>query len=165
MKLKRIIFWGIICFLCLSLGIIGLIYNNRIFNQRKNELTKIVNLFNETNIIKKYNSFGINIEAHLEEKNIIVTYNENEIIYEFKGNYLETEMPYNSDIIFNTTMAMADSIAAYYGNDKDYVNEYFTSNQVYTLTLDQGIKFTQKDGYYNIKISLTNYIGKEKTTI
>lgn len=164
MKLKRIIFWGIICFLCLSLGIVGLIYNNRIFNQRKSELNELVNLFNETNIIKKYNSFGININAKLEDKNIIVTYNENELIYEFKGNYLEIDTPENSDIIYNITMAVADSIATYYGNNKDYVNEYFTNNQVYSFTLDDGIEFTPKDGQYKIKISLINYIGKEKVS-
>ena len=59
----RSIFWGTIALISLILGIMGLIYNNRILNIYKSDLQNITTLFNNATVIRNYEEVNTKITA------------------------------------------------------------------------------------------------------
>lgn len=157
----RATFWGIIALIVLILGIMGAIYNNRIFSSRKNELENITILFNNSKFIKNYDTIGTKIYSELKGKNIIVKYEsieEKEYIFKLKNGYLETNIEKNDTIGKIIAMVITDSIAVNKGNIEGNTYPLFNDNTILNYKLNEGIEYNIKNNKYNIKINLDKYL-------
>ena len=158
----RIVFWGIICMLCLSAGIFGIIYNNQNFNKRKDDLLNIVKTFNSNQLINEYKKININLNSNLQDKNLVVTYTgniSNEYTFKLKNNYLETTINKSDNIANIVVMLIADSISTIHGEKQNSINDLFDNN-IYNYKFEDGISFIDKSNKYLVKINLDNYIKK-----
>ena len=164
----RSIFWGLLALILLSLGITGLIYNNKIFNENKNELKRIIEIFNNNNTIKDYSERKTYITATLDGKNINIKYSgvENkEYIYKSKSGYLETTINDTDTIGKIILMVITDSIAVNKGNIEGDSYKIFNDNSIYNYKLKDGIEFSQKMNNNSlVKINLKKSIIKNENS-
>ncbi len=159
----RCIFWGLIMLIVLSLGIIGIIYNVNSFNDNESDLKRIISIFNNNTTIKDYEKVDTKIEATLKGKNIIVevkSTTDKVYKFNFKRNYLETNIEKDDSIGNIIVMVLADSISVNHGGFEGDTYNSFTNQSVYNYTLDQGIEYNEKNSKYRIKINLENAISK-----
>lgn len=165
-NLLRIIFWGFITLICLTCAVSGLIYNNILFKNRETDLKNIVEVFNNTKVIKNYESVNTNIIAKLDGKNIKVSYEGVEIKeykYKLKNGYLQTELEDNDAVGKIILMVLADSIAINKGQNEGEIYTLFNNNTVLTYKLKDGIEYKNKNNSSVIKLNLDNYILRKET--
>ncbi|MCI8330501.1 MAG: hypothetical protein HFE04_00195, partial [Bacilli bacterium] len=115
----RSIFWGLIMLILLALGILGVIHNINSYQEKKNDLEKIVTIFNNNNTIKEYEKVDTKIKATIDGKNIIVnckTVTNKEYIFTFKREHLETNIAKDDTLGRAIIMVLADSISVNKGN-------------------------------------------------
>ncbi len=157
----RSIFWGLIAIISLSLGIIGIIYNNNIFDKQKDDLNRIIEIFNNNNTIVNYESIGTYIIASLDGKNIKIKYDgaeKKEYTYKLKNGYLETNLNPNDNIENVILMILADSIAVNKGNLEGDTYSLFNNNSLLNYNLKNGIEYTQKNNKYKVKLNINSPI-------
>lgn len=162
----RIIFWGFITLICLTCAISGLVYNNILFKNRETDLKNIVNVFNNTKVIKNYESVNTNITATLDGKNIKILYEGVEIKeykYKLKNGYLQTELKNNDAIGKIILMVLADSIGITKGQVEGEIYTLFNNDIVLNYKLKDGIEYKNKDNYSIVKLNLDNYILRKAT--
>ncbi len=160
-NLIRSFFWGTICFIMFSVGIVGFIFNNRIINTYKNDVDNIITIFNNNETIQNYITRNININVDKKGKNIIVTVesvNIEKYKFELKQGYLETSYVKNDSFGKIITMIMADSVAVYKGLPKESVYPLFNNNEIYKYDFEEGISFETKKDKYLVKINLSSPI-------
>lgn len=156
----RIVFWGIICIICICLGVFGVIYSNRIFNEKKSTLENIVSSFNLNEILNDYKKININFNAELNKKDIVIKStgkNENEYTFKFKNTYLETKISKSDSLGEIVVMLVAGSISNIHGEEQNSINSLFNKD-IYNYKLKDGIEFTDKTDSYIVKLSLDNYL-------
>lgn len=159
----RSIFWGIIMLITLSLGIVGVVYNIKSFNDSESDLKRIIEIFNDNQTIKDYEKVDTKINASLKGKNIIVevkmattkTYK-----FNFKRDYLETNIETDDSLGNVIVMVLADSISVNKGGFEGDTYNSFTTKEIYEYTLDEGIEYKTLNDREQIKISLKNSIPK-----
>lgn len=159
----RSIFWGLIMLITLSLGITGVIHNIKSFNDSESDLKRIVEIFNNNQTIKDYENVDTKIKASLKGKNIIIeaemattkTYK-----FNFKRDYLETNIETNDALGNVIVMVLADSISVNKGGFEGDTYNAFTTKNVYEYNLDEGIEYKTLNDREQIKISLKNSISK-----
>lgn len=157
----RCIFWGFILLITLSLGIFGLIYHNRIFESNKDDLNRIVEIFNNSQTVKEYTDRKIYVTASLDGKNIKIKYpgsESKEYTYKLKNGYIETTYNENDSIARVMLMILTDSIAVNKGNMEKETYKYFNDNSIYNYKLKDGIEFSLKNNTYKVKINIKNTI-------
>lgn len=163
----RTIFWSFITILLLASGIIGLIYNNEIFNTRKDELNSIIKIFENSKIIKNYESIAAKITAELKGKNISITYNgakKETYSFKLKNGYLETNIEKNDSIGRIIVMVLTDSIAINKGRPEESTYIVFNDENILKYKLNDGIEYKLKNNNtYNIKINLDKYLINKYT--
>ncbi len=157
----RTIFWGFITLLLIVSGSIGLMYNNKIFNERKDDIEKIISNFNNSEVIKNYKTVNSNIEAELDGKNIKITYNgveTKEYIFKLKNSYLETNIDEYDSIGKIIIMVLTDSITMNNGYIEGSTYDLFKKDIVLYYKLKDGIEYKLKNEIYTVKISLNNVL-------
>ena len=165
-NLFRTIFWGFITLICLTCAVSGLIYNNILFKNRETDLKNIVEVFNNTKVIKNYESVNTSIIARLDGKNIKISYEGVEIKeykYKLKNGYLQTELENNDAIGKIILMVLADSIAINKGQNEGEIYTLFNNDTVLTYKLSEGIEYKEKDNYSIIKLNLDKHILRQET--
>lgn len=160
--LFRIIFWSIIFIILLFCGIVGIINSNKNFNNNKDKINKIITIFNNHSTIKEFSNISTNIEASLNNKKIIINYNDiNSYKFTINNNYLETTINKNDSNAKIALMLLADSIAVYYGREEKTTFTYFTSDKVLSLELNDGISYKENNNKYIVKLNLNKYIKSD----
>lgn len=161
-NIYRIMFWGFVLVICLAAGIVGVITNNQLFKQRKNELESIINYYNNSKVLKDYRLRNVMVSATINKKDIIVTYegvNKSTYKYVLYDGYLKTEYGQNDDFGKVSLMLMADAISMYYGNAETDTYQIFNSNQLYDYTFDDGISVKLNKGKYIAKLNLNKALN------
>lgn len=155
----RTIFWGIIMICSLGLGIFGMIEKDKQLSSNKDEINKILEIFNSNETINEYKRVGTIVTATLKGRNININFGDYEN-YTFKVNndYLETNVSKTDNIAKIIIMILSDSIAVKKGEEPQNVYSYFNEDIVYDYTLKDGIEYTADGLNYNVKISLINHI-------
>ncbi len=164
----RSIFWGTIALISLILGIMGLIYNNRILNIYKSDLQNITTLFNNATVIRNYEEVNTKITASVKGKKIIVKTDgilEDEYIYKLKRGYLEITVSSNDSLSRIITMVLADSVAITKGQEEGDTYPLFNNGDTLNYKLEDGISYTLDKENYIIRINLDNYIVKQDNYI
>ena len=159
----RSIFWGLIMLILLALGILGVIHNINSYQEKKNDLEKIVTIFNNNNTIKEYEKVDTKINAAIDGKNIIVnckTVTNKEYIFTFKREHLEINIAKDDTLGRAIIMVLADSISVNKGNFEGDTYNTFTDNKVDNYTLEDGIEFKNTNDRQTVKISLENPVKK-----
>ncbi len=161
----RIVFWGIVCIMCVCAGVFGVIYSNQNFNSKKSDLENIVETFNNNPLINDYKRVNVNLSASLSGKSIVISYTGNiseDYIFKFRKNYLETTISKSDNIAEIVVMLMADSVSTIHGEAQNSINDLFDS-RIYSYKFEDGISYTDKTDKYLVKINLDNYI-KNRTS-
>ncbi len=162
----RIVFWGIICIMCVCAGVFGVIYSNQNFNNRKSDLVNIVEIFNANPLINDYKRINVNLTAKLNGKNIVISYTGNvseEYTFKFRKNYLETTISKSDNIADIVVMLIADSVSTIHGEEQNSINNLFDS-RIFSYKFEDGISYTDKTDKYLVKINLDNYIKNNRTS-
>lgn len=157
----RSIFWGLMSLIMLSLGIMGMLFHNKIFNEKKDDLIKITEAFNKSKIVQTYKNASTDIEAYLDGKNIKIIYHGVETkkyTFKLKNGYLETKIKEKDETGKLLSMVLADSVAIINGQSEGSTYPFFTNNDVLSYSLNDGIEYKRKNDIYVIKINLNNYI-------
>ena len=161
-NILRLIFWGLITICLFSAAIVGSIYNNRIFNSRKDDLEKIIMIFENSKIIKNYHSIDTRINAELEGKNIKITYDGadvKEYVFKLKDGYLETNINQNDSIGKIIVMVITDAIAINKGRNEESTYIVFNNNKMLDYKLEEGIEYKKIKDTFNVKINLDTYLN------
>ena len=156
----RIIFWGLICIICICLGVFGVIYNNKIFNEKKPTLENIVSSFNSNELLYEYKKINVNLNAELNKKDIVIKStgnHSNEYTFTFKNTYLETKISKSDSFGEVVVMLVTGSISTIHGEEQNSINTLFNKD-IYNYKLKDGIEFIDKTDSYIVKISLDNYL-------
>lgn len=164
-NLLRTIFWGFISLICLTCAISGLIYNNMLFKDRETDLKNIVEVFNNTKVIKNYENVNTSIIARLDGKNIKILYEgveTKEYKYKLKNGYLQTELDDNDAIGKIILMVLADSIAINKGQNEGEIYTLFNNDTVLAYKLSEGIEYKEKDNSSIIKLNLDKHILRKE---
>ena len=156
-NIYRIMFWGLVCTLSLAAGIVGVITNNQLFSQRKNELNSIISYYNESDLLKEYRLANVMVSASLDNKDIVVTYEgieSKKYRYVLYNGYLKTTYNKNDSFAKVSLMLITDAISQYYGNPAKNVYSEFNNDEIYNYTFDKGINFELNKNKYIVKINL-----------
>ena len=157
----RSIFWGFVLILFLVLGTVGIIRENKIYNEYKNELSILSKNFNQNEIIENYKQVNNEITSKIKDKKIIITSKSietTEYVFKLKNGYISTEIDKNDTFGKTIVMAIADSIAVNKGLPMGSTYSIFNDNTVLQYKLNDGIEYKNKKDSYIINISLINPI-------
>lgn len=164
----RTIFWGFITLICLTCAVSGLVYNNVLFKNRETDLKNIVEVFNNTKVIKNYENVDTTITAQLDGKNIKILYEgveTKEYKYKLKNGYLQTEIKDNDSVGKIILMVLADSIGVTKGQNEGEIYTLFNNDTVLTYKLKDGIEYKNKDNSSIVKLNLDNHILRKEELI
>lgn len=150
----RLIFWGIIAIVTVSLGFVGLLENNKKFESTKNILTNITKVFNGNETVQKYNKIGNNVKAYVKNRSIYITFQSDTYRFKLKEDYLEGEILRNNERAEMITMLLTDSVYVTNGGVTENIYQLFTDQIIYSYKLNQGIEFTTEGEYYIVKIKI-----------
>ncbi len=136
-----------------------MIENYKDFNIKKEEIEKIINIFNNNETILEFNRVGTRVKATIKNRKLVIDFGDSKS-YKFKINdkYLETNIDKNSSSDKIIIMVLADSIAVKYGEVPKSVYPLFSDDTIFNYNLNNGINFTDLNDNYNVKISLNTYI-------
>lgn len=152
--LFRLIFWGIITIIIISLGVIGFLENNKRFDSTKNTLTNITKVFNGNETVQKYNKIGNNVKAKVKNRSIYITFQDDTYKFKLKEDYLEGKISKNNTTDEMITMLLTDSIYVVNGGATGTIFQLFTDQIIYSYKLNQGIEFISNGEYYIVKIKI-----------
>lgn len=150
----RLIFWGIITIITTSLGVVGLLENNKRFESTKNILTNITKVFNGNETVQKYNKIGNDVKAYVKNRSIYITFQSDTYKFKLKDDYLEGKILRNNTTDEMITMLLTDSVYVTNGGVTENIYQLFTDQIIYSYKLNQGIEFITDAEYYVVKIKI-----------
>lgn len=165
----RILFWGLILILCLTLGIVGYLENRRINDQAEILLNKIKNILKDSYIITKYEESNVQIDINVKGNKLTITFSdstEKDYVYSLKDNVLSTQYSKNDTTGREMLVAVTDSIAVLNGESSNQVYTVFQNNSIDNYTFEEGIKITYNltttDAILNTNVAVTPHITENK---
>lgn len=156
----RILFWGLILIMCLTLGMVGYLESKRISDESEILLNKIKSILDDSYIIQRYEDSNIVIETKVKGEKLTITFSsakENEYTYTLDNDILKTEYNKNDTTAKDILMAVTDSIAVLNGEKSNETFSIFQNSQIDNYTLDEGIEII-----YNLnttKVSLNTKVA------
>ena len=161
----RILFWGLILLICLTLGTVGYLENRRINNEAEVLLNKIKTILNDSYIINKYEESNIKIDINVKGNKLTITFSgstEKDYVYNLKDNVLSTQYNKNDTTGREMLIAVTDSIAVLNGESSNQVYSIFQNNSIDNYTFDEGIKITYNmsttDVILNTNVAVTPHV-------
>ena len=161
----RILFWGLILIMCLTLGMVGYLENKRINNEAEVLLNKIKTILNDSYIINKYEESNIKIDINVKGNKLTITFSgstEKDYVYNLKDNVLSTQYNKNDTTGREMLIAVTDSIAVLNGESSNQVYSIFQNNSIDNYTFDEGIKITYNmsttDVILNTNVAVTPHV-------
>lgn len=161
----RILFWGLILLICLTLGTVGYLENRRINNEAEELLNKIKTILNDSYIINKYEESNIKIDINVKGNKLTITFSgstEKDYVYNLKDNVLSTQYNKNDTTGREMLIAVTDSIAVLNGESSNQVYSIFQNNSIDNYTFDEGIKITYNmsttDVILNTNVAVTPHV-------
>lgn len=161
----RILFWGLILLICLTLGTVGYLENRRINDEAEVLLNKIKTILNDSYIINKYEESNIEININVKGNKLTITFSgstEKDYVYSLKNNVLNTQYSKNDMIGREMLIAVTDSIAVLNGESSNQVYSIFQNNSIDNYTFDEGIKITYNmsttDVILNTNVAVTPHV-------
>ena len=161
----RLLFWGLILLICLTLGTVGYLENRRINNEAEVLLNKIKTILNDSNIINKYEESNIKIDINVKGNKLTITFSgstEKDYVYNLKDNVLSTQYNKNDTTGREMLIAVTDSIAVLNGESSNQVYSIFQNNSIDNYTFDEGIKITYNmsttDVILNTNVAVTPHV-------
>ena len=161
----RILFWGLILLICLTLGTVGYLENRRINNEAEVLLNKIRTILNDSYIINKYEESNIKIDINVKGNKLTITFSgstEKDYVYNLKDNVLSTQYNKNDTTGREMLIAVTDSIAVLNGESSNQVYSIFQNNSIDNYTFDEGIKITYNmsttDVILNTNVAVTPHV-------
>ena len=97
-NILRILFWGLILLICLTLGTVGYLENRKINNEAEVLLNKIKTILNDSYIINKYEESNIELNINVKGNKLTITFSgstEKDYVYSLKNNVLNTQYSKN----------------------------------------------------------------------
>ena len=165
----RILFWGLILILCLTLGTVGYLENRRINDQAEILLNKIKNILKDSYIITKYEESNVKIDINVKGNKLTITFSdstEKDYVYSLKDNVLSTQYSKNDTTGREMLVAVTDSIAVLNGESSNQVYTVFQNNSIDNYTFEEGIKITYNltttDAILNTNVAVTPHITENK---
>ena len=163
----RILFWGLILLVCLTLGIVGFLENKRINDVSEIKLNDIKDILDDSYIINTYKEANVQINTSVKGNNLTITFSsavEHDYVYTLKGNILNTEYDKTDETSIDILMAVTDSIAVLNGENSDNVYSIFRNNEIDNYTLDEGIEITYNNNQANVKLNINKAVTPRITT-
>ena len=161
----RILFWGLILIICLTLGTVGYLENRRINDEAEVLLNKIKTILNDSYIINKYEESNIEININVKGNKLTITFSgstEKDYVYSLKNNVLNTQYSKNDMTGREMLIAVTDSIAVLNGESSNQVYSIFQNNSIDNYTFDEGIKITYNmsttDVILNTNVAVTPHV-------
>ena len=161
----RILFWGLILLICLTLGTVGYLENRRINNEAEVLLNKIKTILNDSYIINKYEESNIKIDINVKGNKLTITFSgstEKDYVYNLKDDVLSTQYNKNDTTGREMLIAVTDSIAVLNGESSNQVYSIFQNNSIDNYTFDEGIKITYNmsttDVILNTNVAVTPHV-------
>ncbi len=161
----RILFWGLILLICLTLGTVGYLENRRINNEAEVFLNKIKTILNDSYIINKYEESNIKIDINVKGNKLTITFSgstEKDYVYNLRDNVLSTQYNKNDTTGREMLIAVTDSIAVLNGESSNQVYSIFQNNSIDNYTFDEGIKITYNmsttDVILNTNVAVTPHV-------
>ena len=161
----RILFWGLILLICLTLGTVGYLENRRINNEAEVLLNKIKTILDDSYIINKYEESNIKIDINVKGNKLTITFSgstEKDYVYNLKDNVLSTQYNKNDTTGREMLIAVTDSIAVLNGESSNQVYSIFQNNSIDNYTFDEGIKITYNmsttDVILNTNVAVTPHV-------
>ena len=161
----RILFWGLILLICLTLGTVGYLENRRINNEAEVLLNKIKTILNDSYIINKYEESNIKIDINVKGNKLTIRFSgstEKDYVYSLKDNVLSTQYNKNDSTGREMLIAVTDSIAVLNGESSNQVYSIFQNNSIVNYTFDEGIKITYNmsttDVILNTNVAVTPHV-------
>lgn len=161
----RILFWGLIFLICITLGTVGYLENRRINDEAEVLLNKIKTILNDSYIINKYEESNIKIDINVKGNKLTITFSgstEKDYVYNLKDNVLSTQYNKNDTTGREMLIAVTDSIAVLNGESSNQVYSIFQNNSIDNYTFDEGIKITYNmsttDVILNTNVAVTPHV-------
>ena len=120
--LYRLIFWGVIFIICIFLGVLGFLENQKNLKQYEEELNTISNNFNKSELVNEYNSKDIYFKSKIENNKLIIdykSYEEKEYVFKLHDGYIETSYKVSGLMLANHTsinLLMQQIVDSFSGN-------------------------------------------------
>ena len=141
----RILFWGLILILCITLGTVGYLENRRKNDEAGIVLNRIKNILDNSYIINRYKEANTEININVNKNKLFISFSsvtEDEYVYVLENNILSTKYNKNDSAGRDILMAVTDSIAVLNGEASDQVYSIFQNNKIDNFTIDEGIEIT-----------------------
>lgn len=157
----RIVFWGLIAILFLSLGVFGCVNDNMYLKANKEKLQKIIEIFNKHEKLIEYKKIGTEINAKLKGKKIIILFGgatEKKYEYKLNRNVISNTFDENDVIGMNIFLIMADSVNISNGNTSKNIFELYKTNELIKYNITDGININTTNLKTKVKIDITKTI-------
>lgn len=153
----RILFWGIILLLCMTLGIVGFLENRRINEEAEIVLNDLNNIVKNSYILDKYDLPNVEITSNVKGNELIITYSgsrENNYTYTLKDNILTTSYDASDNIGRDILIAVTDSIAVLNGERSGNVYELFQTTTINNYKINEGIEISTNTSVVEAKLDI-----------
>ena len=151
----RTIFWGLIFILSLIAGIMGIIQDNKNFNEAAIKYNSFIEYFNKSEKVSEFKKSNIILNATLVNKKIEINYKSvTNKKYSFKcyDNYFQIKYPIDDNIGYIITEILTSSIGQYYGILINDIEQLFNTKEIFDYKFEEGIEFEKKYNNYIVKI-------------
>ena len=153
----RILFWGIILLLCMTLGIVGFLENRRINEAAEIVLNDLNNIVKNSYILDKYDLPNVEITSNVKGNELIITYSgsrENNYTYTLKDNILTTSYDASDNIGRDILIAVTDSIAVLNGEESGNVYELFQTSTINNYKINEGIEISTNASLVEVTLNI-----------